>query len=375
MIVMLAVRNLIHDRIRLLVTLVGIVFSVVLVAVQMGLYLGASNMIVSVIDHARGALWIMAPGVSSFEEARPLTGRERYTALATPGVTAAIPLISSFAEWRAPDGTSAISVVVGADPADGGLKPWGFITGGAEDMTAPNAVIVDSAYLEKLGISGTGAMAEIEQNRVRVAALTSGIRSFTMSPYVFTTLDRARGMLNMAAGSASFVLVQLQPGADLLTTRQSLRTALRHADVLTAEEFRDRSLDQWLFATGAGAALIGGALLGVLVGTVIVAQTLYASTKDHLNEFATLRALGSTSRYVYGVILTQAGLNAVSGYVLGMAVALLVVVFSEDTALPVVMTLPLAGLLFLLTVVMCAISAVSAIYKVTRIDPAMVFNR
>lgn len=375
MIVMLAVRNLVHDRIRLLVTLVGIVFSVVLVAVQLGLYLGASNMIVGMIDNARGELWIAAQGVSSFEEARPLTGRERYVALATPGVAAAVPVVSSFAEWRKPDGGSVTAVIVGADPADGGLQPWGFVKGDIKDLTAPNAVIIDSTYLEKLGIEGVGDTAEIERNRVRVTALTDGIRSFTMSPYIFTAIDNARSILNMPAGAATFILVQLHADADLKKTRESLQAHLPDAEVMTRDEFRDRNLDQWLFATGAGVALIGGALLGVLVGTVIVGQTLYSSTKDHLNEFATLRALGSSSRYVYAVILTQAGLNAVFGYVLGMALALLVVVFSEHTALPIVMTPLLAALLFMLTLSMCAISAISAIFKVTRIEPAMVFNR
>ena len=73
--------------------------------------------------------------------------------------------------------------------------------------------------------------------------------------------------------------------------RSQLKANISDVEVLTSAEFRDRSLRQWLFRTGAGLALIGGAVLGIMVGTVIVAQTLYSSTKDHLNEFATLRAL------------------------------------------------------------------------------------
>ena len=150
---------------------------------------------------------------------------------------------------------------------------------------------------------------------------------------------------------------------------------LPDVEVLTRDEFRGRSLKKWLFGTGAGIALIGGALLGSLVGTVIVAQTLYSSTKDHLNEFATLRALGSSSGYIHKVILTQAALSAVIGYVLGMAIALIIIAASQNTALPIIMTPLLAAGLFALTVFMCAISAVSAIVKVTKIDPAMVFAR
>ena len=125
-------------------------------------------------------------------------------------------------------------------------------------------------------------------------ALTDGVRSFTQSPYVYMPLSRAR-YLTGAAGTdlATFQVVKVFPGVDVEQVRSELAGRLEGAEVLTTDEFRDRSLTQWLFRTGAGVALIGGALLGILVGTVIVAQTLYSSTKDHINEFATLRALGS----------------------------------------------------------------------------------
>jgi putative ABC transport system permease protein len=376
MILTLAIRNLFHDRIRLIVTLVGILFSIVLVAVQLGLYLGARKMIIGMIENARGELWITAYGAKSFEEGGILlTSRERHAALATPGVSAVIPLVVTFAEWRKPAGGSTTAVIVGTNPDDGGLAPWDVIEGSVEALSAPDAIAVDRSYLADLGITGMGDTAQIENGRVRVRAITDGIRSFTMAPYVFTTLTRARALHGVPADNTTFLLVQTQPGIDVERLRSDLAGRLPNTEVLTKAEFRDRSLDQWLFSTGAGVALIGGAILGLLVGTVIVAQTLYSSTKDHLNEFATLRALGSSSGYIHKVILAQAGLSAVIGYVLGMVIALTIVVFSTQTALPIVMTPGLAAGLFVLTLFMCAISAVSAIMKVTRIDPAMVFSR
>ena len=211
--------------------------------------------------------------------------------------------------------------------------------------------------------------------RIKVRALTQGIRSFTKSPYVFTTINRARQLVGADGDKSTFFLVQLEPGADVEAVRNDLKQRLDSTEVLTKLEFRDRSLKQWLFGTGAGAALIGGAFLGILVGTVIVAQTLYSSTKDHLNEFATLRALGSSSGYIHKVILAQAGMSAVIGYVLGMMISLTVLFMSRSSPLPLVMTPGLAVTLFAVTLSMCAISAVSAIMKVTKIDPATVFNR
>ncbi len=376
MILTLAIRNLFHDRIRLIVTLVGILFSIVLVAVQLGLYLGARKMIIDMIENAHGELWITAYGAKSFEEGGILlTPRERHAALTAPGVSAVVPLIVSFAEWRKPGGGSTNTVVVGTDAEDGGLKPWKLVEGSIASIEAPDGVAVDRSYLRDLGITGVGDTAQVEQGRVRVRAITEGIRSFTMAPYVFTTLNRARSLLGVPGENATYYLVQVAPGTDVAHLRQDLVSRLPGFEVLTKAEFRDRSLDQWLFSTGAGVALIGGAILGLLVGTVIVAQTLYSSTKDHLNEFATLRALGSSSGYIHKVILAQAGLSAVIGYVLGMMIALTVVVLSTHTALPIIMTPGLAISLFLLTLFMCAISAVSAIMKVTKIDPAMVFSR
>ena len=379
MILTLAFRNLFHDRIRLVVTLVGILFSIVLVAVQLGLYLGSSRMITSNIDHTDAELWITTFGAKSFEDGGLLLkSAERHQALATPGVAKVVPLVVSFAEWRKPSGGSTRVVVVGSDPEDGGFEPWGFRNGTWEDVKSPEGVAIDKSYLRELDVTGIGDSAQVGEGRVRVKALTEGIRSFTQSPYVYTTLARARHLLGLdvvAGDATSFFLVKLAPGADLETVRNNLKSRLESAEVLTRDEFRDRSLTTWLFKTGAGVALIGGAFLGLLVGTGIVAQTLYSSTKDHLNEFATLRALGSSSGYIHKVILGQAGLSAVIGYVLGMAIALAVVFASRDTPLPLVMTPWLAVVLFAVTLFMCAISALSAIMKVTKIDPAMVFNR
>jgi putative ABC transport system permease protein len=375
MTLILAFRNLFHDRIRLAVTLIGILFSIVLVAVQLGLYLGARNLILSMIDRADGDLWVMAYGTKNFEEAQPISVREKFAALSTPGVAKATPLIASFTEWRKPTGGSTIVVLIGADHEDGGLSPWNVIEGDVTGLGARDAVIVEKSYLSDLGITGAGDTAQIGAARVRITGLTEGIRSFTVTPYVFSTLNRARTLLDMPADKITYVLVKLEPGADAKAVQSEIRKSVPDSEVLTKAEFRTRSLNHWLFATGAGVALIGGAILGLIVGTVIVAQTLYSSTKDHLNEFATLRALGSSSGYIHKVILAQAALSAVLGYALGMTIAMAIVYFSERTALPIVMTPALAALLLGLTLGMCAVSAISAIGKVMRIDPAMVFNR
>ncbi|HEX6001300.1 MAG TPA: ABC transporter permease, partial [Hyphomicrobiaceae bacterium] len=253
----LAFRNLFHDRVRLMVTLVGILFSIVLVAVQLGLYLGARSMIISTINHADGDLWIMAYGTKNFEEAQPIRARERYTALANPDVVSAVPLITSFTDWRKPTGGSTLVVVIGADAEDGGIKPWNIIEGDVSGLGARDAVMIDKTYLGELGVKGTGDTAQVGASRVRVSGLTEGIRSFTVTPFVFTTLNRARQLIDMPADNITYVLAKVRPGADIEKVRDQLRTQLSSdTEILTTPEFRSRSLNHWLFATGAGVALL-----------------------------------------------------------------------------------------------------------------------
>jgi putative ABC transport system permease protein len=371
----LASRNLFHDRLRFVATLVGIVFSVVLVLMQMGLYLGFGRMVTTMIDHAPADLWIVSRGAKSFEDLSLLDTNIRNKALATAGVAHATPVVIGFSIWKKPGGEMTPIFVVGSDVGPRGVQPWNVTAGSAKDLTARDTVAVDRSYFDRLGVSGVGAGAEIRGQKIRVAAVTDGIRSFTTTPYVFAELDRARTYLGLPSNKINHLLIQINQNADVDQIRQNLQKNIADVDVLTPAEFRDRSRSFWLFGTGAGAALFAGALLGVIVGTVIVAQTLYSSTKDHLPEFATLRAIGCSKRYIYRVIRYQALLNAVIGFCIAAAIGAGVVHVTAKTALPIVITPPLVVGLFVLTVVMCTVSAFVAIARVVRIDPVMVLTR
>ncbi len=258
---------------------------------------------------------------------------------------------------------------------NGGLQPWNVVEGDVQALSERGAVAVDRSYFERLGVKGVGSTAEIRGRKVRVAAVTDGIRSFTTTPYVFMDINYVRLYTGIPSDRVSDLLVRLKSGVDIEKVRTAIRAQVGDVEVLTSDEFRSRSRSFWLFGTGAGAALFAGALLGVIVGTVIVAQTLYSSTKDHLPEFATLRAMGSSNGYIYNVIIYQALLNAVIGFCVAAAIGAVVVQMTAKSALPIVITPWLVAALSALTVVMCVISAIGAIIRVLRTDPATVFMR
>jgi putative ABC transport system permease protein len=371
----LASRNLFHDRLRFVATLVGIVFSVVLVLIQMGLFLGFGRMVTTMIDHASTDLWVVPKGAKCFEDPSLLDTKLRRRVASVDGVASVVPLVLGFSVWSLEGGETTPVIVVGADLEDGGLQPWNIVDGEVRALSQRGTVAVDRSYFDRLGIDGLGSTAEIRGRRVRVVALTDGIRSFTTTPYVFVDLKYARSYTGTPNDRASNLLVRLKDGADRKKVLEAVRAEVGDAEVITPDEFRSRSRSFWLFGTGAGAALFAGALLGVIVGTVIVAQTLYSSTKDHLSEFATLRAMGSSNRYIYNVIIYQALLNAVIGFCVAAGIGAVVVHMTAKGALPIVMTPWLIAALGALTVAMCVISAIGAIVRVLRIDPATVFMR
>jgi putative ABC transport system permease protein len=376
LILTLASRNLFHDRVRLVATVVGIVFSIVLVTVQLGVFLSFERMVTTMIDHARADFWIVPAETKSFEGSSLLAGRERLQALSVNGVTAAVPVVVGYASWRKPNGGASTPVfVVGTPEATAGLQPWNLVKGNLRDLSIPEGVAIDRSYFDELGIAQIGERAEIDNQKVRVVALTKGIRSFTTMPDVFTSIERARAYLGVPSDEANYFMVRVSPNADAAAVRAELAGRLSDAEVLTPEQFRRRTRQFWLFDTGAGAALLGSAILGIIVGTIIVAQTLYSSTKDHINEFATLRAIGSSGTYIHKVIIFQALLSAVIGFGIASGIGWIIVKATANSALPVIMTPGLVAGLFVLTVAMCVLSAIAAIVQVMRIDPAMVFTR
>jgi putative ABC transport system permease protein len=370
----LAWRNLFHDRVRLVVTLVGIVFSVVLTSIQMGLFLGFVRATSDLIDRSGADLWVASSGVVNLENGIPFSERKFYQAQGIAGVADVRRLTINFATWKKPSGSDESILLIGVEVEGGMGTPWNLVEGRIEDLHQPDAVIVDELYKSKLGVTGIGQTVEIMGRRARVVGFTRGIRTFTTSPAVFTTLDRARRYFGLPADQAIFLLVRLSNGADIEVVRQALKERLTFVEVLRTTEFARRQAFYWMFETGAGVSVLIAALLGLIVGVVVVAQTIYASTMDHLREYGTLKAMGASNGYLYGVIIRQSVISAVIGYSIGIAISLAVATTSQKTTTAIILPGWILGTLFLVTLLMCMLASVVSINKVTRLDPAMVFK-
>jgi putative ABC transport system permease protein len=143
---------------------------------------------------------------------------------------------------------------------------------------------------------------------------------------------------------------------------------------MTQAQFVQREKDYWNGATPIGYIFAFGAIMGFVVGAIIVYQILFADVSEHLNEYATLRAIGYKNSFVTGIVLQQAAILAVLGYLPGLGVAWwLYGKAAGATNLPLYVTQDRAVTVFLMTLTMCAISGLLAVRKVRRLDPAEVF--
>ena len=370
----LAQRNLFHDKVRLTVTLTGIVFAVVLIVVELGLFVGFTKTTSGLIDHSNADLWIASKNVPYIEQGVAFSERKLNQVRAVPGVQDAEKYIAHWTQWKRTDGSEESVQVVGFNVDSPLGRPWNLVQGRVEDLKNPDAIIVDELYKEKLGVTRIGEVFEIRGHRARIAGFTRGIRAFTTSPYVFTTFKNAQTYNNLREDQTYYVLVKLAPGANLEQVRQSILERVTDVEVLTTPQFSRMTQVYWMFTTGAGVAVLLAAILGLVVGFVVVAQTIYATTVDHLREFGTLKAMGAPNSYVYKVIVKQAAISALIGYVLGMIVSAFVVHASQRGGAAILLPGPMAVGMFFLTPLMCIGAAMVSINKVTRLDPAMVFK-
>ncbi|MFN7976645.1 MAG: ABC transporter permease [Vicinamibacterales bacterium] len=370
----LAWRNLFHDRVRLGVTLTGIVFSVVLAAIQLGLFLGFTTATADVIDHSGADLWIVSAGATHLEGVTAFSEQQAYRALGTPGVARVEKRVVQFSQWKRADGAEEGVLLAGFEPAGVLGRPWNVVAGDVRDLEHADTVFIDELYASKLGVTHLGQVAEIRGYRARVVGFTRGIRTFTTAPPVFTSFKNAQNYFGLREDQVLALLVGVTPGADVEAVRGALQARLRDVDVHTTAEWSQRQQRYWMFGTGAGITVLIAAALGLIVGVVVVAQTIYAATVDHIREFGTLKAMGATNGFIYGVILVQALTSGVIGFAAGIGIALAVAAGSQQGTTAILAPPWLVALLFVLTLGMCALASIVSINKVTRLDPAMVFK-
>ena len=370
----LARKNLLHDKLRFVITVMGVAFAVTLVFVQVGLFLGLLSNATVVIEHVSADLWVTSKNTPNidFSHTFPESYVERVRSV--PGVAKADNLILSFAQVSLPTGAQESMEVYALKDFRTWNLPWNY-SGNIEDLRRGPYFMLDDSAVKRFGSFEVGEYREIIDNRMQVIGKTHGALSFTTTPLAFMDFDRMQALSPaLLRNRTNYIIVKLEPGADVEKVRAEIQSRLPFNDVWTSKEWAARSRNYWVQSTGLGLNMILTVFLGVLVGVVVVAQTLYTSTMEHLKEFGTVKAIGGTNGDIYKILAEQAVISAIAGFGVGAVFAYGLRPLMAKIALHLIIPQTFLGIVLVGTVAMCLAASMLSFRKIASIDPALVFR-
>ena len=371
----IALLSLIHDRSKLVASIAGVTFAAVLVLLQMGVYAGFLMISSATITHMGGDVWVMPRGTEVLDSVEILSSGTRSAVGAHPCVSDVRPLVFVWSFIRKAGGTRDSVRVVGVERGRGPIMPWELERGLPSDLEGPGRVAVDAFDLGKLQIQGDpiGARLDIGGQRAEIAGITQGVRSFTLLPFVFTNIRDARRMAGLGDGEANYWVVDLK---DPACAEQVMGDIQRNPQLMAVrrEDFVTMTQNYWIGGSGVGPALGFSALLGLIVGVVVVGQTLYTMTKDYERELATLKALGATSWELVRFVGWQAGFLALIGSTLGSVIAFMTTGAAAAGGLTIVLSSSVMAVGLGAVILMCVAASFMSIRKVLKLQAAEVFK-
>jgi len=371
----LARKILLYDKIRFLITVTGVAFAVTLVFVQVGLFEGLLANASVTIEQIDADLWVSArntPNVD-FSNTFPETFIQRVRSV--PGVARADNLIVWFGRVALPSGATENAVLYAMEDFTRWNLPWQVNAGDARNLRRGKYVMLDDSATKRFGQFEVGDYREFNGQRLKIIGTTGEARSFTTNPIAFLDYRVAQSLDRQSLHNrTTYILVKLAPGSDPQAMRAAIRERLPYNDVWTRAEWASRSRSYWTDNTGLGLNMIMTVFLGCLVGVVVVAQTLYTSTMEHIKEFATVKAIGGGNAEIYGIIAKQAAIAAVVGFALGavMAYGLRPVMAGLD--LKLILTPTFSIYVFAGTLALCLGASAISFRRVASLDPALVFR-
>jgi putative ABC transport system permease protein len=376
----LAVAQLSHQKVRLAVALAGISFANILIFMQLGFRSILFDGTTRLQNHLQGDLYLLSSrsknlGYQAFSK------RHLYQAAAVAGVTAAQPLYYAKSAWKNPETQQIDDIyVVGLNPIHPVLD-LPEVNQQLDALKLPNTILFDRHSQQSLGPvvewfnQGKPMRVELNDRQVTVINLFSLGGSLFKTGHVITSdWNYLRLFGQNSLETVQLGVITLQPGVDALITQRQIQAAIpAEVKVLTHQELIAWEESYWA-QDPAGVVFNFGTIMGFIVGVVIVYQVLYSDVNDHLAEYATLKAIGYSEISLLLVILQEAIILAILGFIPGYSLSVgMYALISSLTRVPIPMRADIALQVFILTLLMCLISGAIASRKLQSADPADIF--
>lgn len=381
----LAWLNLLHNKSRTAVAVAGVAFSVLLVFMQLG-FLGAVGKTATMsYDGMDFDIVLRSPEYLYIIEPRTIPLERMQQAETVAGVASARPFYAAIHVWRHPTSGQTRAILCMGFRPDQNV----FLVPGIRDqavlLNRPNTLLIDRLTRREFGpVNGDkfsqddiGTQPEIGHKRMSiVGTYQQGTGLACEGAVVMSERSYKRVFSGLFDNAVCLALIKVTPGVDVDEVAQRLRESLPPEEVLVlnrAETIKFEH-DRWVHETAIGTIFKTGVIMALVVGVAIVYQVLSSDIEDQLPQYATLRAIGYSNRYLAGIVLTQGILLAALGFIPGWLVSqTLYLIIASVAYLPISMSLDRVVVVFLLALLMCAASGLAALRKVRAADPADLF--
>lgn len=377
-----------HERIKLLVAIAGIGFAVVLIFMQLGFQAALFDSSVRLHSSLKGDLFLLSPRSTALIAMKSFSQKRLYQVLKFKEVEFIAPIYLGFAHWRNPDNPAYWRNIqaIGFDLSHS-IFALPEIEQHLKRLQQPDVVLFDRASrpefgeiiakLERDGLVSTEIDSPAsETRRIEVVGLFTLGTSFGVDGNIITShLNFLRIFTHRQKGAIEVGLIKLKPGTDLARLKQKIAHYLPpDIKVFSKQEWIDFEKEYWTSSTAIGFIFSLGVAMGLIVGVVVVYQILYTDVVNHLKEYATLKAMGYRDRYLLSLVLQEAMILALLGYIPGFLIASgLYSLAREATLLPIAMNPGRSLFVLLLTFLMCFFSGSIAMRKLQDADPADIF--
>lgn len=377
-----------HERIKLLVAIAGISFSVVLMFMQLGFQAALFDSAVYLHNSLRGDIFLLSTRSTALIAMKSFSERRLYQALAFPEVEFITPIYLGFAQWKNPANPIYWRNihVIGFDIGYPIFNLPG-VKKNIDKLQQQDVVLFDEASRHEFGPiverlkQQTSITTEIDNitsgtRRVTVVGIFKLGTSFGIDGNIITShLNFLRIFSHRQKGLIEVGLIKLRAGSNIKKIKEEIKKYLPpDIRVFSQQEWSDFEKNYWTSSTAIGFIFSLGVGMGLIVGIVVVYQILYTDVADRLTEYATLKAMGYQHRYFLTVIFQEAIILAILGYIPGFLIASgLYQVARNATLLPIFMTHNRSWFVLLLTIFMCFLSGTMAIRKLRDADPADIF--
>jgi putative ABC transport system permease protein len=373
--------QLTHNRTRFATALAGVAFANVLVFVQFGIMNSMAAATLRPYTFFEADIMISAGDANALAEGGNVARQWLLQAMADPDVTDGTGLFLANVPWDR--GEKDISLTTfGLDLAKPAFVA-SEIAGDLKLLQVQDATILDR-LARGLGKEEAAAIRpqtplsfETQERTLTAFATFAGGGGFGGDGYMLVS-DQTFLSLFPARSSAApdHILLQLRTGADVEFVVARLRTLISDLSV-RIRSYQDAAAEDLRYQQTrrpTGIIFGFGVLIGVLVGLVIVYQVLSTDVADHLREYATFKAMGYGPRFFLGVVLEEALVLGIMGFVPGLIVGTAILtLMAKITTLPLAMTPSMAVSVFIGTVFFSAISGAFATRRLAAADPADLF--